>query len=39
VSPDVLLAGARSSNLVLLRRWKPSLYHYAFLFARAVREG
>lgn len=38
VTPDAILAAARSSNLVLLRRWKPSPYHYAFLFARAVPE-
>ncbi len=36
VAPDQLLAGARNANLVLLRRWKPSPYHYALLFARAA---
>lgn len=36
VAPDVVLASARSANLVLLRRWKPSPYHYSFLFAKAM---
>lgn len=38
VAPDTVLAAARGANLVLLRRWKPSQYHYAFLFAKAVAE-
>jgi len=37
-SPDTVLAAARMNNLVALRRFKPSPYHYAILFARAVPE-
>jgi len=38
VTPDTILAAARVNNLVVLRRFKPSPYHFAFLFARAVEE-
>ncbi len=39
VSPDMVLAAAKMNNLMVLRRWKPSLYHYALLFARAYSEA
>jgi len=38
VEPNAVLAAAKANGLVLLRRWKPSSYHYAFLLARAVGE-
>lgn len=36
IHPNDILAAAKLSRLVLLRRWKPSRYHFAFLFARAA---
>lgn len=38
VSADTLLAASRLCNLVALRRFKPSIYHYAFIFARSFDE-
>lgn len=38
ITPDTVLACARMNNLVVLRRFKPSAYHFSFLFARAVGE-
>ena len=39
VAPDTILAAARPVQLTLLRRWKPSSFHFAMLFAKAVEEG
>lgn len=36
ITPDTILGAAKSNNLVMLRRFKPSSYHFSFLFARAV---
>ncbi len=38
VAPDELLAAARLANLTVLRRWKPSSYHYSFLLTRVTNE-
>jgi len=38
IAPDVVIAAGRMNKLVVLRSWKPSLYHYGFIFARIAYE-
>lgn len=38
IAPDVVIAAGRLNHLVVLRNWKPSLYHYAFIFAKVSYE-